>query len=521
MAYNRAETGGLAYALPANRYIEPAQEVAPGDPLGAAPVFDLPKVDSPLDYVEGMTDEYYDTRGKIEKYAMDMWKTYGIDVTQPDYTAPGGGIPFKTYQKLGTDLLVQANDLASSFKIKQAEAPYRMSGAIQDVQGGTDPSVPLNRQAPNQRYFSTKLLPKVEQANEILRTAVYTEADYKRFKEQVLDPTIAELTAEMNKEGISPAERERLQYNINALVQQPRTTPYAVFQNDGKGKKATFEIDVLKKVKNDIQGRWSPGSYTPRTDENGDPVLYNPAWKGTRLGEAVIEVDGKEKRVDKIVDGLIKKTDGVYFTFENKDIAPVKVSSQKGDEIARIIMESNPKFGSAEKMYQAMRELELADESGSLKPEALLAEGEEFDSGDPTAFGAGIKAEKERLKKLIEEGTENDPGANLWKNRPKIPFTLPDGSTATLIKHRNGDGWFVDELEDKDSKYTHMTWDDVQRWLAAEGYFDQYLVSKPGTTPEEEALGQLKEGPPPAKEPGETQAAYDLRLIRWRRTQKK
>src|SRR5690606_30736161 len=106
----RAITGGLTYALPDNRYIAPSAPVQAPE-QGATPFFSIPKVDDDLDYVEGLTDRFYNLRGKVEAYATDMWKKYGIDVTQPDYSQPdsGGGIPFKTYQKLATDLLMTAN----------------------------------------------------------------------------------------------------------------------------------------------------------------------------------------------------------------------------------------------------------------------------------------------------------------------------------------------------------------------------------------------------------------------------
>lgn len=518
----RAATGGLTYALPDNRYIAPSAALEAPE-QGATPFFSIPKVGDDLDYVEGLTDRFYNLRGKVEAYATDMWKRYGVDVTQPDYSQPdnGGGIPFKTYQKLATDLLMTANDLKTSMQMKKAEAPYRMSGAIQDVEGGVDPSVPINRVSANERYFSTKLLPEVEAANAILKENVYTDADYKRFKEQVLDPTVAKLEAEMEREGITAAEKQKLQFNIDALKQKPKTTPYAAFQTYGRGNKSTIEIDLAKKVTNLANGKWAPGSYTPATDNKGNPILINKAMEGEQAGEHVYEdAKGNQKRVPRVLDGLMKKADGIYFTFkqqEGVEIPPVKVSGKAGDEITASIIASNPKYGSVTKMYEALREMNLADETGSLMNDKVLA-GAEFDTPDPAAFGLGIEAEKERIRQELKKTTEG----GFQVSRKTFSVSLPDGGTITFKPNRVGTGWFVSAGGESSD---NMSEQDVINLLAEQKYFDQFLTKTPGVTPKDEALGQLSSGlvtvPELPAQANETQAQYDLRLIKFRRSQKK
>lgn len=471
MAFNRAQAGGLSYLLPENRYIN-QQPIAPSTPEGAVPFFNLPQENDDLAIVEGLTDKYINTKAEIERFALDMATKYGVDVTAPDHSQQdGGGAPFKTFQKLATSLLVTANDLKQRRENQKQLLPQLAAGNIRTIQSGD-----LTAQKPETQFYNTDLLPEVKQANDILKTAVYTDEDHDRFKQQVFDPIVADLTARMNEEGVSPMEKEYLQYNINALVQAPRTTPYATFQNAGKSK-STVEIDLLKKVTNVSQGKWPKGSYDTATDEKGNPVLVNKFLDGAQAGEYVYEdAKGAQKRVPKIVDGFVKKADGVYFSFKQTDgvsIPPVKVSSRRGDEIAQDIIASNPKYGSVTKMYEAMRNMGLADEDGSLVNEKILA-GEDFDTPDPSIFGERIAAEKERIKKRLKEGTANDPAANLFVNRPKIDLILPSGETATLVKHRVGDGWFLEGQDDNDD-FTHMTWNDVESWLAQEKYFDQFL----------------------------------------------
>lgn len=480
---DRGYLGGLVYELPTNRYVQ--SPVAPAVDAGAAPFLQVPEAVDGLAQVEGLTDKYIDTRGKIEAYALDMQKRYGIDVTQPDYTQPGGGLPHKTFRNLATDLLVIANDLKQRRETEKTILPQLLAGNVRGVEG-------YDLTAPNaqNQFYSTKLLDEVEQANQILRTAVYTEADQKRFKEQVADPLIARLTQQMNAEGTTPAQKEFLRMNINALVQTPRTTPYAAFQNTGsKTNKLPFEVDFAKKVTNVARGKWG-NDFLPSTDENGDPILINKSFSGKRAGtHTYTDGRGNEKTIPQYVDSFIKKPGGeIILTFKKGEgdvvIPPLNVSDMTGDEIASLFMGSNAKHGDVAKLYSAMRELGLADDAGSLIEDKVLA-GNEFDVPDPSVFGKGIQQEKDRilgeLQKIKGKGGISRQAVTLDLDGEKV-----------VIKQERGFGdtpWFMTGAIEAEG----LTEQDVIKALAKYKYFDKYLSESPNSTPTDKAQPEQAE----------------------------
>lgn len=202
---------------------------------------------------------------------------------------------------------------------------------------------------------------------------------------------------------------------------------------------------------------------------------------------------------------------------DGQEIPPIEVSSQAGDEVTGLIIGANTKYGSVDRMYESMREMGLADETGSLIEDKVLA-GAEFDTPDAAAFGLGIQAEKDRIISELKKTTEG----GFQISRKKFSVTLPDGATITFKPNRVGTGWFVSAGGESSD---NMSEQDVIDLLAEQKYFDQFLTKTPGVTPKEEALGQLSSGlvtvPELPAQPNETQAQYDLRLIKFRRSQKK
>lgn len=506
MATNRAQTGGLDYLLPQNRYV--------GQQPGAPPVadeqatfFDLPKNEAGgFDEVEGLTDKFYDLRGQIESFALDMQKKYKIDVTQPDYTAKGGGLPFKTFQKLSAQLMSTANALKNSYTINKEDEEGIRAGTFQRAEG-YDPTAQPSSEVPiEQRGFSTRLLPEVVQANDILKTAVYTQSDQDRFKKQVSDPIVTKLKARMADPSTSPAEREYLQRNIDAIVQQPRQTPYAAFQaayNGGGGaKKPTIEIDILKDTTNLAQGRWGKGTYSRATDSDGDPILVNKKREGEQYGEYVFD-DPKtktQKRIPRIIDRWVKKADGsIHLEFKKGDggveVPSEKVSDKRGDAVASNLISSNPKYGSLTKMYEAAREYGITDETGSVVNEALLSPTDQ--SPDLGPAKAAIDAEKERIRKEVRALP-----IKVGNSRPFVPLKSVDGDQVMVKKGLTGK-YYVEllpkasvdflkqqkqyvpgmekQLNGKEIK-SGLTEDQLMEYLTKDiaGYFDQFLPAEEG-----------------------------------------
>jgi hypothetical protein len=524
----REDILGQTYLLPQNRFIQPgaqAQPVVPGQSN-----FNLPEAQvGGLAFVEGLTDKYYDLRGQIENYALSMQKDYNIDVTRPDPSQPGGGIPFKTFNKLSTELLVTANDLKNSMTRDTADEAGIRAGTFIRAQN-YDPSQQLSSRSPiEERGFATDLLPEVTQANAILKTDVHTRADYNRFKTQVLDPVTQKLRDQMTT--ASPAEREYLQRNIDALVQQPQTTPYAAFQSayGGGSRKPTIEIDILKDTTNLAQGRWGEGTFSRSTDSDGNPILINRKREGEQYGEFVY-TDPKtksQKRIPRVIDRWVKRGDGsIQLEFKKGDqgeeIPSEIVSDKRGDAVTSVLISSNPKYGSVTKMYEAAREYGITDDTGSVVNEYLLGETQSPDlSGDQAA----IDSEKERIRQGVRALPIKFTG-----ERPFVELRSKDGDQVMVKKGLTGK-YYVEvvpkqqvdfaktlkgyskgsekQLKGKEIK-SGLTEDQLMEYLSkeVEGYYDQFMGQSEQPSQSTEKL------------PNETQAAYDLRMIRARRQQK-
>lgn len=532
---------GLAYALPENRYLAMPQEaltVAPSMVAaggGTDPVINDIKDD--LAYVRGLTEQYIDTRGKIEKYALDMKKTYGIDVTRPDYTQPGGGQPFRTYQELATRLLLTANDLKQSRKMEIQEAEAAMRGDIRPVPGFDPQEQPINRVDPSQRYFSTKLFPEVEQANAILRTDVYNEDDYKRFKAQVLDPLVAEYTRRMNAPGITPAQREALRYNINALVQKPYSQPYAYYQDlyntRGRGRGTpSSETSLLRKITNVVRRRWEPEDTSSGVDADGNPIKIYKGLGRIAYGEPITYtyVDPNSSRetqrqITRTVDRVATRPDGsVWLEFEQPEglsIPPEPISNMRPDDVTRNFLIANPRLGTVPKMYGMGKEEGIIDEYGDVIEDPILKDLPEVDAANP----AIEKIKADILKSLKNPNFKTSlpsllRGAFTFLGVPygdvTTEFKFADGATETYVK--KGGKWNIKGTSvDRDDvgPTKGLSNEDVIRRLVAKGYFDQFTTQSEtqSTTP----TVNYPTSPELPPLPNETESQYTLRLIRYRK----
>jgi hypothetical protein len=476
----RSQNIGLDYELPANRYINPSQtSVIPEE--GVAAPFALPKPSDDLAYVEGLSDKYFDTRSKIEQYTLAMQKDYGIDVTKPDPSQPGGGIPFKTYQKLATNLLVTANDLKTSREDEVRKQAGVISGMIRPVQGFDDKQQPINRVPLDQQFYSTKLLPEVEQANDILKTAVYTDADYNRFKKQVLDPTVAKLTSAMNRPGISPAEKDQLQFNINALIQQPRQEyMYRPFDpNSGAVAKSKSVMTLFEKIANHTRGAFPVGTTEPKII-NGQQFLASSDFKGDNFGERLATREDNlgnkyEVHVPNKIRRTLKDKDGnVFFQYENGDME--NVSAITPDEVTRRLMESNgSKYGGAaalEMLYNELDKNKVLGEDRAVPRNAVFGKGSDKKTTSRPNI-PGFDRIQEVLKKQFEDL------ANPEKNLGTISVPTADGKIYKF-GYDEDEGVYLKNYEELGvNKQSNLSFEEYLQALDEVGAWDKFMKNPP------------------------------------------
>jgi hypothetical protein len=111
---------GIATAL-GNTFIMPqaqpqqrGQQAGSGQQDGGQSM--LGQLPTGMQNIEGITDELYNSWGKLEQFAQDMKIRFGIDVTRPDFSSEEAMQAHKTFQKAHAALLYKANRLTQAQK---------------------------------------------------------------------------------------------------------------------------------------------------------------------------------------------------------------------------------------------------------------------------------------------------------------------------------------------------------------------------------------------------------------------
>lgn len=473
-----AEAGSINYRLPQAQQFVPQQPspepIAPGQ--GQAM---LPPPNEDLANVEGLTDKYYSTYGKLKSFVEDL-NSQGIDVTKPDYADPAKQELFKTYKMMEADLMVTANALKNEQKFRNQINPQIVAGNYNLAQGVDQRTQLLSELGPEGAGYSTKLDPGVEQALKILAENPLTYGDRQR-QEQYFSETSSELDNRINL-AQSPVEKQRLQYQKDQLTKAYQATKLFSPSSRGSGTKQPIELDVLKRITNLAQGAWPDGTFKSAVVD-GKPALVNTSFEGEKYGEeTIIGKDKKERIVKRVVDKWVKYDDGtVEVRFKNTEkgepIPPVVVSGTKGDEITANFISSNPKYGSATKMYQAARDQGYLDEASAAITESLLYSNAEQlkQSGVSDLQTVGL-AYQDEVKTLLEDFDK----LSAWSG-DDFSTTTSDGKKIEVGSNKFKSGYYL--KVDGVQKLNGVQPDEIISYLGKNtSYFDKVLnksVSKP------------------------------------------
>lgn len=424
-----AQAGGLTYSLPQRQFAQQqAQPALPEAQQQEGTPFDIPMGED-LAYVENLTNNYYTSYGRLKDFTETMWKDYGVDVTKPDFTQPGGGLMHDTFLRMDADLRMAANDLAQQKKRTEEMAKLEAQGKV--VRGMLptgevyDPTRMLERQfvdaqgRPVSAYVSTDLEDRTLKAIERANQEYYTTGDAAAAN-AAIQPIRNEYTRLIKE---NPYQAEYYQKQLNAIMDAQRKFSAGMLTAESKAKFATQGeqvkyLTMARKIANDWKGNWTQGvtyEYDPILKEQ---VAVVTPEAGLMLGKAT--VDGKE--VDKIVKKYVKGSAGaVYAVFDNPKIPRERLDTMTTDEAVTAVLSKNPKFG-GEKAVNYLNQFRGTE--GTYDAADLYPDQQEYQQivtqAQETTKDLPIK--QQTLTKIKERVKLKMP--------TKAPFFLPDKSVS-------------------------------------------------------------------------------------------
>lgn len=478
------QSSPLAYELPEQRYLAQSPPQGPAQQGPYQPALPVQGTDNPLAEVEGLTDAYYDTYGKLKAYTSSMWKDYGIDVTQPNIDQPGGGVPFKSYQKLEAALMSTANRLSNRQKEITQMRPYEATGQVTQPKPG--------------QYETQALLPEVQDILKKLDGPFYNQTEADRAKERLVGPMLQKLIqrgdlndplVRHNIEVLKGAGTTYTTYPGLYKTSEDAATKARVKALAG----ASREIGAVKRFTSLKNGFWEPGSYQIEQDAaTGNPQYVNKAHEGEMYGKETVtdasRGDLVGKQVPRIIDGWVRTPDKkVLLTFKPDPESgytpkPIRVDNVDGADITTQFQQSNNKFGQAQPTFQAIDILGWSDPNnvGTLNEQSMYnaenPQGFEQLSGTRNTMDANLDSRVQKYTNLRKQLTTLIDNGGVF-NKQKTELPLPDGSTVKIETNRTNDNLTVDGKE--------MTLQETEKYLADKGYFEGAQSSGGAISPEE------------------------------------
>jgi len=428
--------------------------------------------------VEGLTDSYYDSWGKLQAYAKSMWLKNNIDVTSPDFSQPGGGLAFKTYQKLVANNMAVANKLGNQLKEQQQMRPLIATGQTFQNEDGS--------------YTPTALLPEVQEAFKLMDGPFYSEAEAVRARQQIREQALSKLRARPDQDN------PYIQNNIRALEGAGttwQTHPYLYQQREDKTKAtqakaaaaATKEVSFLKRVTSIKNGFLGEGEHSVE-ERDGKMFGVSKALSGLRIDAA----NQDKKRVPAIIkDVLVDPQGNVQLTFEpdtETGVAPPpeRIDNQDAADLTARLQQLNPRLGNSQKMFGAMEILGLNDEGLGLNEDAVFGEDSPQIKERATTLKNKVIAE-ERVKKEQTRLSERLDALPRWQTGYAF-IGLPNGKNLKISKNKLGSSYNVEGLTDKP---VTMSKEEITELVQQSGYYDKIRTGEATPTKTEDKAAEL------------------------------
>lgn len=481
---DRGYLGSLNYDIPLNQ--QPAQTTATQASSQQAQSFIPPLEKDPLAVRGELTDNYFNAYAMLNNYVKDAQRQ-GLNPFQPDYSQPGGGPAFQTFQKLTGLLMGTANKLGGEFQAEKQARDYLWSGkAVQTP--GFDMSQDLIIENPN-AITSLNLMPSVEQANMQAKQDVYTQGDEQRLRAATTDRILAQID-QQEQAGLLTPEQAQIQ---RAGVLQPsrQTHPYLfkpASNASGSGKKKT-SLDLAKAIMNQAAGAWADGTYKEEII-NGKRYYKSTKFADVVGKKQVPTKDGTRDVTMQIRDWLKDpQTGSVTVRFTDPNEPNQELTPEQAEQLMVSIISSNSKYGGSGEIptiYKMANEEGLLDESKTFIPQNTV-------NTDLISKGLGRIEQDDIVESktydLLSSLDEVKEGGWFGIGSKTVDVDLPDGAKITIGK--DGGKYKIENyssvinpqtgkpLKSSESKFT--TKEEILTFLTDKGYFKQpkQAVSSP------------------------------------------
>jgi len=463
------------YDLPDQRYLQ----------VGAPPV--SPNIQGPaamgqpqdnLAEVEGMTGDYYNTFAKLKSYTEGLWKDFGVDAAKPDYSQPGGGTAFKTFQKLQANLMHTSNKLGNYLKEQNQMRPAiaaHETVALDNPNG--DPTQPL--------YVSTKNSPELTHAATVADVLRNSPAESHRA-----DIPIKEVKDSFYKkwqDALAKGDHAEAEYWGGEYLKASHLhSQYSTIKTDLVDERAklrqqhggSMEAQLTKRISALSQG-FGPKTEWENVEDNGQAAKVNRSFAG-EVWDMAVNDSGKQVPIR--ITGWKRKGGKTYLQLEKNVDVPeeqtqdVEVSNLTPDVIMANLQKHNSKFGTAPKMYESGHALGWTnpDQSGGFVPEQV--HGDEYNN--LAQQRAGMDQEIQSQNTLVKSK------ADFKEKFPSVTsedIQLPNGSTLN-VERKWGKGWEI--TDGGKSLGLFKTKEEAANALEQKGYFGGGAAAPAETVPQ-------------------------------------
>lgn len=500
-----SDATSLTYQVPQGGLGGPGFIQPPTPPQAFAPASGqamLPPQNEDLAIVEGLTNRYYDTYGKLKSF-VESHNSMGVDVTKPSYGDPSKQELYNTYKMMEANVMTTAAQLKQQQKTLATLRPLEAQGKYRFAEGVEPDQELITGMSPNEIGFSTDLEQGVEKSMEILSENPMTESD-RRNQEKYFNEVSSELDKRILN-ATSPGEKQRLKYEKDQLTKAYKATklfaPPNPYSSAFLGQQTKFDAaeSFYRQVTNKGAGVFENPEY--EIDKDFNVVAKDSSLMDMQLGKGDYTIKGKRTSYPKVVDHLYRKDGKTFIRFQQPsrllssgriaqdtaidltkpDIIKDEELTSNGVDFVRTILENNPNklgFSHADVLTALQNKGLLDKQTRYSKDDKVIQKESVVNAPDNTVVKQKATELQETLKK---------------KGTP-LTLQLPNGQVATIDSGWNG--YYIEIDGEEVIKKLGSDPKKVSEYLRANtSYFDQFLNTQsaaPAVTPEPTAKPKSK-----------------------------